>query len=72
MAPAVSDRQRKFMQAEYGRKKRGEKTETGMSSSQLRDFASMAVSAKGKPTKGKHHGRPRDKKHAMMKKGKKD
>lgn len=37
--PAVSERQRRFMGAELGRAKRGEKTETGMSKSKLREFA---------------------------------
>ena len=37
--PAVSEAQRGFMGAELGRLRRGERTETGMSESQLRDFA---------------------------------
>jgi len=37
--PAKSEKQRKFMGAELGRKKRGEKTKTGMSKKQLKDFA---------------------------------
>lgn len=37
--PAVSERQRKFMGAELGRLRAGERTRTGMSESQLRDFA---------------------------------
>lgn len=37
--PSVSPRQRRFMGAEYARAQRGERTETGMSASQLRDFA---------------------------------
>ncbi len=37
--PAKSERQRRFMGAELARKRRGEATETGMSESQLRDFA---------------------------------
>jgi hypothetical protein len=38
--PAVSEKQRKFMGAELGRKRAGRKTETGMSEPQLREFAS--------------------------------
>ena len=38
--PAVSERQRKFMGAELARKRAGKKTQTGMSESQLSDFAS--------------------------------
>jgi hypothetical protein len=37
--PAVSENQRRFMGMELGRLRRGEKTETGMSEDQLRDFA---------------------------------
>lgn len=37
--PAVSERQRRFMGAELARKRAGEKTQTGMSEEQLRDFA---------------------------------
>lgn len=37
--PAVSDRQRRLMGADYGRAKAGKRTRTGMSRSQLRDFA---------------------------------
>ena len=38
--PAVSKAQQRFMGAELARSERGEKTQTGMSQSQLRDFAS--------------------------------
>jgi hypothetical protein len=38
--PAVSDKQQRFMGAELGRKRAGKKTQTGMSESQLSDFAS--------------------------------
>lgn len=38
--PSTSERQRRFMGAEYARKKAGEKTKTGMSRKQLREFAS--------------------------------
>ena len=37
--PAVSEKQRRFMGADLGRKRAGKKTQTGMSESQLRDFA---------------------------------
>lgn len=37
--PAVSERQRRFMGAELGRRRRGLRTRTGMSESQLREFA---------------------------------
>lgn len=37
--PAVSARQRRFMGAELARKRKGKKTKTGMSESQLSDFA---------------------------------
>lgn len=40
--PAVSERQRKFMGAELGRLRAGKKTRTGMSESDLRDFATKA------------------------------
>lgn len=37
--PAVSERQRRFAGADLARKRAGKKTKTGMSESQLRDFA---------------------------------
>jgi hypothetical protein len=37
--PAKSERQRRFMGSELARKRAGKKTRTGMSESQLRDFA---------------------------------
>lgn len=37
--PSVSEKQRRFMGAELARKRRGEKTQTGMSEDQLEDFA---------------------------------
>lgn len=46
--PAESERQRRFMGAELARKRAGEKTRTGMTESQLRDFAR-------KPKKRKRH-----------------
>ena len=36
--PSVSKKQQRFMCAEYGRKKRGKKTRTGMNKRQLREF----------------------------------
>lgn len=38
--PATSEKQRKFMGAELARLRAGKKTQTGMSESQLSDFAS--------------------------------
>lgn len=38
--PAYTEKQRRFMGAELGRKRRGKKTRTGMSARQLREFAS--------------------------------
>ena len=46
--PAVSEKQRRFMGAELGRMRAGKHTQTGMSESQLRDFAK-------KPKKRKRH-----------------
>lgn len=37
--PSVSERQRRYMGAELARARSGEKTQTGMSESQLADFA---------------------------------
>jgi hypothetical protein len=37
--PSVSERQRRFMGADYARAKAGKKTRTGMSRQQLRDFS---------------------------------
>lgn len=44
--PAKSDKQRKFMGSELARKRAGKKTKTGMSESQLRDFAKKGRSRK--------------------------
>lgn len=38
--PAVSEKQRRFMAADYQRAQAGEKTKTGMAPSQLHDFMS--------------------------------
>ena len=52
--PSKSDKQRKFMGAELARKRAGEKTQTGMSESQLEDFARKTKYAKaGKARKPK-------------------
>ena len=47
--PAVSIKQRRFMGAELARRRAGEKTRTGMSVEQLKDFA--GTSEKGLPLK---------------------
>jgi hypothetical protein len=44
--PAESERQRRFMAMELARKRRGERTKTGMSESQLRDFARKPSSSR--------------------------
>ena len=38
--PSISERQRRFFGAEYGRAKAGKKPRTGMSTDKLREFAS--------------------------------
>ena len=43
--PAVSEKQRRFFGAEYGRAKAGQKTKTGLSKGTLRHFLK-----KGNPT----------------------
>lgn len=45
--PSVSQAQQKLMGADYARAKKGERTRTGMSKGQLRDFA--ATKRKGLP-----------------------
>ena len=50
--PSVSLRQQRFMCAEYGRKRRGEKTRTGMSKRQLREFCTKRVKRKNNPRLG--------------------
>jgi hypothetical protein len=55
--PSTSKAQKGFMGAELGRLRRGEKTETGMSETQLEDFTKG--SAKGLP----EHVKPKHKKH---------
>lgn len=37
--PSTSEKQRRFMGMQLARKRKGEKTDTGMSEEQLRDFA---------------------------------
>ncbi len=53
--PATSERQRRMMGAELGRKRAGKKTRTGMSEKQLRDYASRPKkrSRKRRPQKPK-------------------
>jgi hypothetical protein len=46
--PSETDRQRRFMGAELARLRRGERTSTGMTEQQLRDFARKPVARKGK------------------------
>jgi hypothetical protein len=40
MSPAKTEKQRRFMGAELGRKREGKQTRTGMSEKQLEEFAS--------------------------------
>ncbi len=47
--PSVSKRQQRFMCAEYGRKKHGKTTRTGMSTRQLREFCTKRVKRKKNP-----------------------
>lgn len=49
--PAVSKKQQEFMGAELARKRAGKKTRTGMSTKQLKEFAS--TKRKGLPTRAK-------------------
>jgi hypothetical protein len=44
--PASSEKQRRFMGAELARKKKGQKTDTGMSEKSLKEFASKPVKKK--------------------------
>ncbi len=37
--PAKTEKQRRFMAAELGRKRRGKRTKTGMTEAELKDFA---------------------------------
>lgn len=46
--PAKTERQRRFMGAELGKKRAGKKTKTGMSESQLEDFAKKGKGKKKK------------------------
>ena len=58
--PAVSARQRRFAGAELGRKRAGLKTRTGMSESQLEEYATMkhgkhkTMKSAGTMTKGSY------------------
>jgi len=51
--PAVSEKQRRFMGAELGRKRAGKKTKTGMSEQQLADFAGSKVKPKKRGKKSR-------------------
>ena len=51
--PSKSEKQRRFMGAELGRKRAGKKTETGMSEAQLGDFAKKPVAKKAKKKRGR-------------------
>jgi len=46
--PATTEKQRRFMGAEYARAQAGKKTQTGMTKQQLKDFASGPVQPKKK------------------------
>jgi hypothetical protein len=48
MAPAKSERQRRLAGADLARKRRGQKTRTGMTEKQLRDFARKPVKKRKK------------------------
>ena len=50
--PSVSERQRKFFGAEYGRAKAGKQTRTGMSPKNLKPF----LKKRGNPTAKRFHG----------------
>lgn len=45
--PAKSGKQRRFMGADLARAEKGEKTKTGMSAGQLKDFARKPGNGKG-------------------------
>lgn len=49
MAPAVSEKQRRYMGAELARKRAGKKTQTGMSETQLEEYAKGALKEKKPP-----------------------
>ena len=49
--PSVSKKQQQFMGSELSKKRKGEKTQTGMSAKQLKDFA--ATKTKGLPERKK-------------------
>jgi hypothetical protein len=58
--PATSEKQRRFMGAELARKRAGQKTETGMTESQLKDFAKSTLKPKQpkKPPQSKSDREP--------------
>ena len=53
--PAKTEKQRKFMGAELARKREGKKTVTGMSESQLSDFATKKKKKKHDTSEVKVH-----------------
>lgn len=53
--PSVSEKQRRFMGAELARKRKGKKTKTGMSTKQLREFASKVKAGGHVMGFGTHH-----------------
>jgi len=62
--PARTAKQRQFMGAELERKREGKETKTGMSESQLEDFASKPTRADREPRAGSpavHQGEAGDK-----------
>jgi len=50
--PPVSDRQRKYMAMDLARARRGQRTKTGMSESQLREFARKPSRSKRRSRRG--------------------
>jgi hypothetical protein len=55
--PATSERQRRFMGAELARLRAGKKTRTGMSESDLEDFARKPIAKKNPSKPSGNHGR---------------
>lgn len=54
--PSYTERQRRFMGAELARKRAGKSTETGMSETQLREFASKPIR---KSSRKRKHSMPK-------------
>lgn len=53
--PSSTERQRRFMCAEYGRKKAGKKTTTGMTKAQLREFCKKPLKGSREPIGRRKH-----------------